>query len=149
MNKGLLTILMIIVIAWSCKEKPHNDDHAHSNVSQEDVEVSENQKLYEEVMNVHNEVMPKMDDIHRKKEELKNKIANTPDMSPEKKMAIDATVAKLDSAGESMMAWMRQFNPVPDSAGEEKARMYLEGEMVKVKKVRENILQALKEAEKN
>lgn len=149
MNKGLLTILIAIVIAWSCKEKSGNDDHANNNGSEEDVVASENQKLYEEVMNVHNEVMPKMDDIHRKKEELKNKIANTPDMTLEKRMTIDATIAKLDSAGESMMAWMRQFNPVPDSAGEEKARMYLEGEMVKVKKVRENILQALKKAEKN
>jgi hypothetical protein len=46
-----------------------------------------------------------------------------------------------------MMVWMNEFNPMPDSvAGEEKAREYLENEMEKIKKVKENILQALQES---
>jgi hypothetical protein len=48
-----------------------------------------------------------------------------------------------------MMIWMRQFNPIPDSLGEEKAREYLEDEMTKVKKVREDILQALEQSKKD
>jgi hypothetical protein len=45
-----------------------------------------------------------------------------------------------------MMTWMHEFNPLPDSLGEEKARAYLEGEIERVKKVRANILEALEAA---
>jgi hypothetical protein len=44
-----------------------------------------------------------------------------------------------------MMVWMRQFSPIPDSLGEEKARDYLQNEMARVKKVKENIETALRE----
>jgi hypothetical protein len=148
--KTALTLLFIICAALTgCKEKSHENDHGHDTEASDAVETSENQVLYNEVMKIHDEVMPKMNDIYKKKEELKNKIANTPNMAEEKKKQIDATIAKLDSADESMMEWMRKFNPLPDSLGEEKAREYLETEMEKVKKVRENIQQALKQAEEN
>jgi hypothetical protein len=45
-----------------------------------------------------------------------------------------------------MMVWMRKFNPLPDSLGEEKAREYLENEMEKIKKVREDVLAAIEKA---
>jgi hypothetical protein len=148
--KTAITLLFIICAALTgCKEKSHGNDHGHDTEASDAVETSENQVLYNEVMKIHDEVMPKMNDIYKKKEELKNKIANTPNMAEEKKKQIDATIAKLDSADESMMEWMRKFNPLPDSLGEEKAREYLETEMEKVKKVRENIQQALKQAEEN
>jgi hypothetical protein len=149
MKKLLLTTLISILVMSACQQKSHEKEHDHDAEAPDVVEASANQELYNEVMKIHDEVMPKLEDIHKKKETLKNKIAATPDMPKEKKQSIDASIARLDSAGESMMVWMRQFNPVPDSAGEEKARVYLEGEMVKVKKVRENILTALEEADKN
>jgi hypothetical protein len=144
MKIALRLFILLSVLFLGCKEKSQEDTEAG-----DAVESSENQVLYEEVMKVHDEVMPKMDDIYRKKEELKNKIANTPDMLEEEKKEIDARVAKLDSASEGMMHWMHQFNPIPDSVGEEKAREYLENEMEKIKKVKEDILQALKEADEN
>ncbi len=36
-----------------------------------------------------------------------------------------------------MMDWMHNFQPLPDSADQEKAREYLESEMERVMKVRE------------
>ena len=93
--------------------------------------------------------MPKMNDLYKLKEELKKKMANTPGMVDEKKEEIEATIAKLDSASESMMVWMRGFNPLPDSLGEEKAREYLETEMEKVKKVKEDVLEALEKGKAN
>ena len=44
------------------------------------------------------------------------------------------------------MVWMRNFNPLPDSLGEEKAREYLEDQKVKVEKVKKDMLQAIEEA---
>ena len=94
-------------------------------------------------MKVHDEVMPKLDNIYQLKEKLKNKIAETPALAAEKKQQIEASIAKLDSASEGMMVWMRQFDPMADSLTTEKKREYLENEMEKIKKVREDVNEAL------
>lgn len=128
--KTILPVLSLItLLVWGCGEKSQD-----------------NQALYDEVMKVHDEVMPKMNDIYKLKEELKKQIADTPGLVEEKKKAIESTILKLDSASESMMVWMRNFNPLPDSLGEEKAREYLEDQKVKVEKVKEDMLQAIEEA---
>jgi hypothetical protein len=105
-----------------------------------------NQELYDEVMEVHDEVMPKMNDIYKLKEELKKQIANAPDMAAEKKKEMETVILQLDSASESMMVWMRNFNPIPDSVDVEKARQYLEEQKVKVEHVKEEMLQAIERA---
>jgi hypothetical protein len=141
-----------LVVLWSCGQKSHDHDHEghdhdHDEAGQP-VESEGNQALYDKVMDVHDEVMPKMDDMYKLKKELEEKIASTPGMVEEKKKEIETTIVKLDSASEGMMVWMREFNPIPDSLGEEKAREYLENEMEKVKKVREDILEAIEKAKK-
>ncbi|MEX2233273.1 MAG: hypothetical protein WD824_14015 [Cyclobacteriaceae bacterium] len=104
--------------------------------------------LYNEVMDIHDDVMPKMNDLHKAKTTLQTRLA-MPGTSETEKQEIDNKIAQLDSASEGMMVWMRQFNPLPDSAGEEKAKEYLEKELVKVKKVKENILKALEKTATN
>ena len=106
-----------------------------------------NQELYDEVMQVHDEVMPKMEDLYKAKVALKARLLDRPDMPESEKKAINDRIAQLDSAGEGMMVWMRQFNPLPDSLGEDKARQYLQGERQKVQKVKDDILNALREAD--
>ncbi len=137
--------LLFIVCAFSigCKEK--SNDHDGHDVASDAVESSPNEALYNEVMKIHDEVMPKMNDIYKYQQELKEKI-KSPDISEQQRKEFTALLNRLDSAGEGMMVWMRQFNPIPDSVGEEKARIYLEGEMEKVKRVREDIVQALEQA---
>lgn len=146
--KTILTkvlLVMVFVITWSCGQKSHDHDE-HNQRDGDAIEEGGNQVLYDEVMKVHDEVMPKMNDIYKLKEELKNQIANTPNIAEEKKKEIEATILKLDSASEGMMVWMRNFNPLPDSLGEEQAKEYLENEMEKVKKVREDVVEALEKA---
>lgn len=138
-------LVIVFVLAWGCGQKPQNHS-AHDHITSDTTETEGNQALYDEVMKVHDEVMPKMNDIYKLKEELKNKISSTPEMVAEKKKEIEETISKLDSASEGMMIWMRNFNPLPDSLGEEQAREYLENEMQKVKKVKEDILDALEKA---
>jgi hypothetical protein len=88
-------------------------------------------------MDIHDEVMPKTGEIYQLKKELQDKIAKTPDLVVDKKKQLDQIISELDSADHSMMDWMHKFNPLPDSANQEKAREYLEDEMEKIKKVRE------------
>jgi len=139
MKNVLILTLILTLAACSQKQQEHNhDDHAH------DAPYGEaNQALYDEVMKVHDEVMPKMNDLYKMKQDIQKKLDETKDLSDEKKKELEQTIARLDSASNGMMVWMRQFNPVPDSLGEEKAREYLEDEMERVKKVKEDILEAL------
>jgi len=125
----------------SCGQKQQGEVHHHDTDSE--LQDGGNATLHKEVMDVHNEVMPKMDEIFKMKESLKNKVASTPTMSAESKKTMEATISQLDSAGEGMMIWMRKFNPPPDSTGREEAKTYLENEMIKIKKVRQDILAAL------
>ena len=99
--------------------------------------------VYDQVMEIHDEVMPKMNDIYKMRKSLQDSIANTPDMPEERKLEFEQKVLRLDSAGESMMMWMREFNP-PDQKDEAAFKKYMELELVKVKKMKEDVMKALK-----
>lgn len=128
-----------LLMAAGCNRQ--SGEHHHGDHDQ--TENSPNQVLYDEVMAIHDEVMPKMDDLYKAKTALRTRL-ETPGLSETEKKEITDKIARIDAAQEGMMAWMRQFNPIPDSIGEEKARAYLETELVKVKKVKEDILAALR-----
>jgi hypothetical protein len=133
----------------ACQQKSEHDGHeGHDAHAQDKTETSENQKLYNEVMKVHDEVMPKMNDIHKLKMAIKERIEKNQNLSTVERMKLDAMYAKLDSANDGMMVWMREFRPLPDSVGEEKAKKYLENEMERVQKVRQNMLNAIEAAGK-
>ncbi|MBS1487633.1 MAG: hypothetical protein JST43_08585 [Bacteroidetes bacterium] len=104
-----------------------------------------NEALYEQVMDVHDEVMPKSDQLYSLKKELLEKLKNK-DLPNEAKKHIDTIIQELDSADHAMMDWMHRFRPLPDSANREAAREYLEDEMLKIKKVRELTFNSLQKA---
>lgn len=104
-----------------------------------------NQALYDEVMAIHDEIMPKMDDLYRAKMALQQRLdsAAVDDAGREE---IARKIAQIDAASESMMVWMREFNPIPDSEGKEKAREYLLEERARIQEIREKMLEALEQA---
>jgi hypothetical protein len=137
--------LLILCAALSnCGQR--SSDHADFDDSDGSA-VGGNQALYDKVMDVHDEVMPKMDELYTSRERLQNLIAETPELPADKLSVVQSTIAELDSASESMMVWMRQFNPLPDSVGVDRAREYLENEMEKIQKVRSRVYEALEHAE--
>jgi hypothetical protein len=141
MRHWTLTILTVMLVA-GCNT--HNDKAGHNH----DEGAGGNQALYDEVMAVHDEVMPKMNDIYKLKEQLKKEIADAPDIVEQKRREIESTIVELDAASEGMMVWMRNFNPLPDSLGEEQARKYLVEQKERVTDVREDMLQAIDKAER-
>lgn len=102
-----------------------------------------NQALYDKTMVIHDEVMPKMDDLYKLKKALKDTIASMPTLSAEEKKAYEDHILQIDSASNAMMVWMREFNPSADSLGSESYRMYMERELEKVEKVKAVMLKAL------
>lgn len=137
----ILFVIGLLVLNACSKTGEHN--HAgHDEVTEE----NPNQALYDQVMDVHDEVMPRMDDIMKLKRQLQDKIANTPDMVVEKKMQMEKMISNLDSASTAMMNWMHEFNPLPDSADQEKAREYLESEMERIRKVKSLVTETIDKA---
>ena len=132
-----LLLVLFLVFVTACQRKS-GDEHQHH----DDHHSSANQDLYNEVMRIHDEVMPKMNDLYKLKTAKKTRL-EMPGLPEPERQEIQNDIARLDSASEGMMVWMREFNPIPDSVGEEKARDYLQAELQKVKKVKEDMLEAL------
>ena len=141
--RPIFSLLLFSTLLFFTSCQKNSDGHDHTHDVPDGSENSPNQALYEEVMNIHDEVMPKMNDLHKAKTSLQTRL-NMPGVGESERQDVERKIARIDSASEGMMVWMRQFNPVADSAGEEKAKTYLEAELVKVKEVRQKILDALK-----
>ena len=133
-----MKITSVILIAFfftvSACTKQGNHEHA--------TEEGPNQELYDEVMAVHDEVMPKMTDLYKAKTALSTQL-EMPGLTDDEREGIRQKIIRIDSASEGMMVWMRQFDPPADSVGADAGRAYLEDQLVKVKKVREDILETL------
>jgi hypothetical protein len=142
----LLALVTLFSILSCAKSGDHSTMNHDSDQTQEE---GPNQALYNQMMDVHDEVMPKMDDIMKLKRELQDQIANSPDMVLERKQELENVISNLDSASNAMMSWMHrihEFDPLADSVDQEKARDYLESEMEEIKKVKELINESIEKA---
>lgn len=127
---------LVTLLLFSCGRPSGENQTGTSGTDSTDT----NRILYDQVMDIHDEVMPQMEDIYALKKKLQDQIAASPKMVDEERKKLEQRIANLDSVGNMMMDWMHQFSPLPDSAGQEALREYLEGEMEKIKKVREAML---------
>ena len=133
MKRLFLSLIVLLPVALSCSEKKTTE-------SRTDV-------LREKVMAIHDEVMPKMNDLHKLKKQLEEEIKNSPDLVAERKEQIENQLKQVNEASEGMMQWMRQFNPEDFKADKEEYLKYLNEELEKVSKVKEDMLKALEEKE--
>ncbi len=104
---------------------------------------------FDEVMAVHDEVMPKMGMIRKLKGALQasaDSLITADSLSAEAQEFLGA-VAELEAANESMMGWMRSFAQPEEGTVHEEVLKFYEGEMEKVKAVREKMIGAIEKAE--
>ncbi len=141
--KKLLIASSLLILVSCGKTSDHGD---HDRAGDSDNGDSPNQALYDQVMDIHDEVMPKSEDLYKLKKALQDKIANTPGMLEDQRKELERMISNLDSTSSAMMDWMHNFNPLPDSTDQEAAREYLENEMERIKKVRERTNEALEKA---
>lgn len=142
----LIVWLAIFSLASCSKTGDHSSMNHGSDQMQEE---GPNQALYNQMMDVHDEVMPKMDEIMKLKRELQEQVASAPDMVIEQRQELENVISNLDSANNAMMNWMHrisEFNPLADSVDQEKAREYLESEMEEIKKVKELMTESIEKA---
>jgi len=96
--------------------------------------------LYDEVMVIHDDVMPKMTDINRAKKKLRKLKDGSNDE------LITLQIEQLDAADEAMMSWMHEFDARELSTLEENLN-YLHKEKSKIQQVSDQMLQSLQEAD--
>ena len=92
--------------------------------------------LKQEVLDLHDEVMLEMGSIRTTKKSLIEKIENSVDSIQATKL--QESITQLDEAHESMMVWMRQFDP-EYSGSKEEIDEYLNDQFEEIKKVQEII----------
>ncbi len=97
------------------------------------------QELVREVMVIHDEVMPKMDDIHRTQKQLREQKNGTTNLIL--KQEIDDHVQALEQAGEGMMDWMANLKlPAEnDTRTHEEIMTYLEVQKVEIQHVSDDM----------
>ena len=118
-------LLSFVLLAFSCK---------HS-------ENPERNKIYEEVMAIHDEVMPEMKTIHYLEKNLKKKAAQT--QSQDSLIMINGTITRVQEAGESMMDWMHKLDIPGKKVPDEEAIAYFKSEKVKITAVSRKMKKAI------
>ena len=114
----------------------------------------EEETLKKEIMDIHDQLMPKMDNIYNLKKALqKNRDFLTSDsLSVERPKLnaaeFDSLVQALENADKSMMSWMRNYTKFDDPEFNHQEQMdYLQKEKVKIETVRLKMISSMKEAE--
>jgi hypothetical protein len=112
---------MSAILLVACEEKPKETD-----------------VLYKKVMEVHDEIMPKMGDIMKLKKQLKEKLAELDTATEIDRAKIDdieRAIADLDNSHEEMMGWMRQFDRDFEGMVNEEILKYLNDQKGRIEKV--------------
>ncbi|WP_190810070.1 hypothetical protein [Flagellimonas sp. S3867] len=128
------SFLVLSLALFSCKQEKKND---------------KSPTQMEQVMAIHDEVMPKMGKLGKLVGELKSKVDTTATS-----LQHEAAMKDLQAANESMMDWMMNFGERFDSeeildgkALSEQKQQWLNEEEAKVKALREQINSSIEKAE--
>lgn len=126
----LLSLSVIIILSCNLDQKSGEEEYALK-------------KLHTEVMDIHDEVMPKMSSINKLERQLKQKLKD-PEVA--KKDTIQQLVYQLEEADEAMMNWMSDFKK-PDYADFEAARKLYTSEKEKIIVVRDKMNSTISKAQ--
>ncbi|MBK6263613.1 hypothetical protein JKA74_01095 [Marivirga sp. S37H4] len=102
--------------------------------------------LKEEVIRIHDEVMPKMDEIMQLKKALKERESVLDSSQTEEMTAIHNHILHLDEADEEMMNWMRNYNASMENMTDEEKIEYLKNEKVAIQMVKQLMMSSITEA---
>ena len=116
---SILAVSLLFILGYGCQE--YN---------------SEQQQLWDEVMVVHDEVMPKMGELHQLKKQLAQQ-----ETSPQ----VTTAIQRVETAQEAMMDWMRNFKSLRELSkiDHTEAMDYLEKEQRRIAEVKRLMLTSI------
>lgn len=102
-----------------------------------------NKLLYNEVMDIHDEVMPRMEDLYNLKKDIEEKLKDPGALAEGQEEKLRKRLAQIDSVSKLMMTWMHEFNPPPDTADKTQTQAYLESELERIKVVKQAMMETI------
>lgn len=141
----LLTFTCLFFI-WSCDQPAPNQQNAHQIQTLVDIPKTPSDVLLAEVMKIHDDVMPKVKDIHRLKKQLEIQLTATNEGVDKKE--VQAVYDQLEAADNSMWDWMKAYRQPNKETPQEEAIKYLEKEKITISKVSEDMLNSIAAGEK-
>ena len=145
MNFRNLSLLLLVSFFFAACSNSTDRKQAAENAALEQEE-----QLWDEVMVIHDEVMPKMSNINRLSRLLRDQLGSEDQSSKADSEAIKANVKRLDAAEEGMWAWMnnlKQLERLREETNHEGVMEYLNQEKKEIEKVRDDMLSAIEAAE--
>ena len=142
---SILALLAFFLIPAACQNSnTSNESENQENNSPEALEKS----LYQEVIKVHDEVMPKLQAISNLKGKVEEKITEFEGSSQEDERlnTLRKQLVNLDEADQSMMDWMHNFKTTYEGWTHEETMEYLEKEKVSIQKTGELVDESIASA---
>ncbi len=127
MKSFIIKTSVVVLSTFIFQCNPTSKESEQSIESEElPAEVKIEQTLYDEIMTVHDEMMPKMDYIMSIKGQLIERADSIRQQTPESTEIeeILSAVKGLEEADEAMMQWMRQFDSKSELPHKEKVKYY-------------------------
>lgn len=105
--------------------------------------VDENQILRDDVIAIHDEVMPFMGELKTLSKKINEKSTDLLNQDStgnhEQALKLRRFAKALDDSFEGMFVWMRQFKSNYDDMTDQEIKLYLQGQKILVEKVRDDI----------
>ncbi|UII21104.1 hypothetical protein [Fulvivirga ligni] len=134
----------------ACDSKKSTDTE---NIEIENKEVPPEERaekeLYDEVMDIHDAIMPEMDNIMKLKGELQEKYDIGKDqnsLSEDELKTYESAIQELEKADDVMMDWMHKFEPQDDNPDHDAVMDYYKNEKEKISDVKEQMQNAMTNA---
>lgn len=148
MTSPLLYVRLIFCFLLACSPERRNEENIV--VSEIPPEERAEKALLDDVIDTHDEIMPKMDDLMMLKAQLQKKLDSLifEEADGEELTHLKEKIDQLEKADSAMMTWMRQFKAVRDTVTHEQRIRYLEQEKERIEKVEKMMNNAIEDARK-
>ncbi len=141
-----------LVLLWASCNSPKNNTDPETAIDDKEApeEVRAEKALYDQVMQIHDEIMPKMDNIMKAKGQLQERLDSLRQINGNENLvsAMEEATTSLTEADEAMMQWMRNFKPQDDVKDHQTVIDYYKDQEEKIKAVKDQMYNSLEEAEK-
>ena len=115
-----------------------------------EAQLSEQQQTWDQVMVIHDEVMPKMGTMHQLTKSLKKQWESNKSLDTAAKEEVSIAIQELESADEGMWDWMhnlKQLKPLRESAKHDEIIQYLKDQEQSIILVREEMNNSMVKAD--
>jgi hypothetical protein len=139
-----LGLLLFTLLFFACGNDAPNSTRQEEQLDPKAAE----QAAWDEMMEIHDAVMPKMADLNRVSRELKTFAMET--VNKKETEEINDMVEEIEEASEGMMSWMgelQQLSQLRVEKSHEEIMDYLNEETAEIAEVREEMNESLKEGQ--